>query len=236
MICLDGMGPQSAKSIPGQQPVRAEPAVAADPGERKPSERARQEIDYGRRGRGYVFGSFRPATGEARARRSPAPHPPLRRAHHRQLAGLPGLGGLPGADGPLGPRRGGDRLRHRGQPLDAPGGGRSAVQSGPPALGVRLPAGAKTLVRGVPEPDRAVVEGAALSSRGGRCCALWPWWKVLRSLALKGRRFETRDEIVQAVAAATAYWNAHRHPFVWGRRRRHRPKRKAGLAVMPTAA
>ena len=63
-----------------------------------------------------------------------------------------------------------------------------------------------------------------------------PWWKVLRSLALKGRRFETWDEIVQAVAAATAYWNAHRHPFVWGRRRRHRPKRKSGLAVMPTAA
>jgi hypothetical protein len=27
--------------------------------------RARQEIDYGRRGKGYVFGAFRPATGEA---------------------------------------------------------------------------------------------------------------------------------------------------------------------------
>ena len=46
-----------------------------------------------------------------------------------------------------------------------------------------------------------------------------PWWKILRSLALKGRRFETWDEICQAVAAATAYWNAHRHPFVWGPRR-----------------
>ena len=42
-----------------------------------------------------------------------------------------------------------------------------------------------------------------------------PWWKVLRSLALKGRRFETWEEIVQAVARATTYWNAHRHPFVW---------------------
>ena len=36
-----------------------------------------------------------------------------------------------------------------------------------------------------------------------------PWWKVLRSLALKGRRFETWEEICQAVEPATAYWNAH---------------------------
>ena len=63
-----------------------------------------------------------------------------------------------------------------------------------------------------------------------------PWWKTLRSLALKGRRFETWDEIAQAVGVATAYWNLHRHPFVWGRRRRHRPRRKAGLALLPTAA
>ncbi len=50
-----------------------------------------------------------------------------------------------------------------------------------------------------------------------------PWWKVLRSLALQGRRFETWEEIVTAIEAATAYWQAHKHPFVWGQRRRHRP-------------
>jgi hypothetical protein len=27
--------------------------------------RARQEIDYGRRGKGYIFGAFRPGTGDA---------------------------------------------------------------------------------------------------------------------------------------------------------------------------
>jgi len=27
--------------------------------------RAKQEIDYGRRGKGYIFGAFRPATGDA---------------------------------------------------------------------------------------------------------------------------------------------------------------------------
>ena len=39
-----------------------------------------------------------------------------------------------------------------------------------------------------------------------------PWWKILRSLALKGRRFETWPEIEQAVERATAYWNEHNIP------------------------
>ena len=47
------------------------------------------------------------------------------------------------------------------------------------------------------------------------------------SLALKGRRFETWDEVVAAVEAATAYWNAHKHSFVWGRRRRHQSSRRS---------
>ena len=62
-----------------------------------------------------------------------------------------------------------------------------------------------------------------------------PWWKVLRSLALAGRRFETWDEVRAAVAQATAYWNAHRHPFVGRRRRRHRPRRQPGIALLPKA-
>jgi hypothetical protein len=63
-----------------------------------------------------------------------------------------------------------------------------------------------------------------------------PWWKILRSLALKGRRFETGEEISAAGAAGTAYWNAHRHPFVWGRRRRHRLRRQPGIALPPSVA
>ena len=62
-----------------------------------------------------------------------------------------------------------------------------------------------------------------------------PWWKVLKSLALKGRRFRTWDEMVEALAAATSHWNGHRHPFVWGRRRRHRPRRRPGVARVPCA-
>src|SRR3954471_3011436 len=71
--------------------------------------------------------------------------------------------------------------------------GRAFVQPAPSALGVRLPA----QVRGLPEPDRALVEDHAL-------------------LALKGRRFETWAEIKEAVRRATAYWNAHKHPFPVG--------------------
>jgi len=60
-----------------------------------------------------------------------------------------------------------------------------------------------------------------------------PRWKILRSPALRGRRFETRDEVRRAVERATAYWNGHRHPFAWGRRRRHRPRRRPGIATVP---
>jgi hypothetical protein len=56
---------------------------------------------------------------------------------------------------------------------------------------------------------------------------------VPRSLALEGRRFGTREEIRVAVAEATTYRNGHRHPFVWGRRRRHRPRRHPGIAAVP---
>ena len=63
-----------------------------------------------------------------------------------------------------------------------------------------------------------------------------PWWKVLRSLALKGRRFETWAEVEQAIRRATEYWNAHKHPFVWGHRRRHRTPRRLGIAAVPNVA
>jgi transposase len=42
-----------------------------------------------------------------------------------------------------------------------------------------------------------------------------PWWKQLRSLALKGRRFKDVDAIIEAVVQGTAYWNQHRYPYVW---------------------
>jgi hypothetical protein len=56
VICLDEMGPASATSFPGQ------PAIDITV---RPAQRATQEIDDGRRGKGYIFGALRPATGDA---------------------------------------------------------------------------------------------------------------------------------------------------------------------------
>jgi hypothetical protein len=56
VVCLDEMGPTSAKRFPGHALVDVSKCSA---------KRARQEIDYGRRGAGYVFGAFQPLTGEA---------------------------------------------------------------------------------------------------------------------------------------------------------------------------
>jgi len=55
VVCLDEMGPQASKSYPGQRLVRPAGPKA---------ERAKQEIDYGRRGTaGYVFGALQPSYG-----------------------------------------------------------------------------------------------------------------------------------------------------------------------------
>ena len=56
------MGPLSAKSDPGRNLVRPHSSSAG---------RTRQEIAYGRRGQGYVFGAFCPATGAAFTRLYP---------------------------------------------------------------------------------------------------------------------------------------------------------------------
>lgn len=42
-----------------------------------------------------------------------------------------------------------------------------------------------------------------------------PWWKQLRSLALKGRRFESLTDLTAALHAAVVYWNEHKHPYRW---------------------
>lgn len=50
-----------------------------------------------------------------------------------------------------------------------------------------------------------------------------PWWKQLRALALKGRRFENVDELAIALVAALDYWNQHRHPYTWKQRPQIQP-------------
>jgi DDE superfamily endonuclease len=232
------MGPESAKSFPGQQLVHAGPmreitpteprsetvttelkprvelpvtgpqpdglnrevATEPEPGVQIPTpraERAKQEIDYGRRGKGYIFGAFRPATGEALTH----PYPSRSAANWADFLGR--------------------------------------VEAWIPAEVERVYAIVDNL-----QAHRAVdVLLFALAfarwefifqpKYAAYLNLIEPWWKVLRSLALKGRRFESWEEVCRAVEEATAYWNQHRHPFVWGRRRRHRPRRRPGIASVP---
>jgi transposase len=191
VVCLDEMGPLSAKSYPGHEVVRLQPA---------PAGRARQEIDYGRRGKGYIFGAFCPATGAAFTR------PYSGRGTANWAAFLEEVESWL----PLEVERVyaiADNLsRHR-------------------ATDVLLFMLAHPRWEMVFQPKYAAYLNL-----------IEPWWKVLRSLALAGRRFETWDEVTEAIAQATDYWNAHRHPFIWGQRRRHHPRRQPGIALLPKAA
>jgi len=39
------------------------------------------------------------------------------------------------------------------------------------------------------------------------------FWRPYKRLALKGKRFETVDELIAALEAATVYWNKHKKPY-----------------------
>ena len=192
MVNLDEMGPEAAKSYRGRSLVHQ-----AD-GQR-PAERAKQEADYGRRGKGYVFGAFRPATGDA---------------------------------------------------LTEPYASRSAVNFADflEKVDAWLPADTEAIYAILDNlSTHRATDGLLFAQAHPRWEFVFqpkyaaylnliePWWKILRSLALKGRRFETWDELCQAIREATAYWNAHRHPFVWGRRR-HQPRRASGVGLVPRVA
>ena len=196
VVCLDAMGPQAARSAPGQEPVVAAPGNEAD-GERRPAGRAKQEVDYGRRGKGYVFGAFRPATGEALTH----PYPSRSAANWA------------------------DFLERSDAWLPADVGRVYAVLDN-----LQAHRATDALLFALWHPRWEFVFQPKYAAYLN---LIEPWWKVLRSLALKGRRFETWEEVCRAVEEATAYWNKHRHPFVWGRRRRHRPRRRPGIAAVP---
>jgi transposase len=192
------MGPLSAKSYPGTQLVHSVPEADG-----QPSERARQEVDYGRRGKGYFFGAFCPATGAALT------HPYEGRTIQNWV----------------------DFLERTERWLPSQTEGVSRVYAIVDNLNVHR--ATDVLLFSLAHPRWEFVFTPKYAAYLN---LIEPWWKVLRSLALKGRRFETWDAVVEAVEKATGYWNRHRHPFRWGQRRRHRVRRKAGVARMPTAA
>jgi hypothetical protein len=199
------MGPQAARSFPGQHLVK--PAAPK-------AERAKQEIDYGgdrlwrrstmeeidygrRDAAGYVFGAFQPASGAAFT------HPYDRRTTTNWVDFLGEV------EAWIDPTV--ERIYAVADNL--------STHSAPDVLLFSL---LHPRWEFVFQPKYAAYLNL-----------IEPWWKVLRSLALKGRRFETWAEIEQAVERATAYWNDHKHPFIWGRRRRHRQSRRLGVAALP---
>lgn len=193
MICLDEMGPERGKSHRGTRVLRADPT-----GEKR--SRARQEIDYGRAGSGYIFGAFQPATGGAFT----APYA------GRTIANWCAF--LDQVDGWVAPAA--ERVYAILDNL-----------STHKAVDVLLWALVHPRWEFVFQPTYAAYLNL-----------IEPWWKVVRSLALKGRRFETWAAVATAIEDATAYWNAHRHPFVWGKRKRRHAARTAGIAQLPIAA
>jgi hypothetical protein len=193
-VCLDELGPEAAKSFPGRQVIPARDPAAGR------AVRATQEIDYGRRGKGYIFGAFTPADGAA-------------------------------FTAPYGSRSAANWVDFLGQvdawlPADA-----ERVYAIVDNLSARR--ATDVLLFSLAHPRWEFVFQPTYAAYLN---LIEPWWKVLRSLALKGRRFAAWEEVCQAVQEATTYWNAHRHPFVWGRRRRHRPHRKAGVGLLPNVA
>lgn len=182
------MGPVAAKSYQGKELVKESPSGTP---------RAKQEIDYGRRDKGYIFGAIQPASGEALttpySSRSSANFADflekveawIPSKYNRVYAIMDNLSSHRTTDVLLF-----DLMHLRWEFVFQP----------------------------KYAPYLNLIES---------------WWKVLRSLSLNGRRFDTWEEVHQAVEAATDYWNEHRHPFLWGRRRRHQYRRSPGVATVP---
>ena len=185
VVCVDELGPVRVGTYRGQ-------TLLAPPSARQSRPRATQELDWGHRGGGFIFGALIPLTGEALT------VPFDRRTGANWFAFLERL----------------ERWVHE--------------VSDAQEVVVILDnlATHKTL-------DSALFRAAHphwtfcfQPTRAAWLNLIEPWWRVLRSLALAGRRFATWDEIATAVATATTYGNAHRHPFVWGRPRPLRQQRR----------
>jgi transposase len=162
VLCVDEMGPTSAKTY-----------IASRWDEQRPH----VEADYGRRGKIWTFGAFEPATGQALTACYPG------RTSANFVAFLDVV-----ADTWL------------GQTIYIILDNLSTHKT----LDVLLWALAHPHVKFLFQPTYApwlnLIE---------------PWWKTLRSLALKGRSFQMVDEIVHAIEWATRHWNRIKKPYIW---------------------
>ena len=177
IICIDEMGPLSAKTYPGE---------IWQPG----PYRATFEPDYGRRGTLWVHGAFEPATGEATFLLSPR-------------------------------RDGATHLQLLEQMLTTYPADRWLVIED--NLSIHKSRDVKAALLAWPE-----IQIQFLPKYACWLNLIEPWWKQLRALALKGRRFENIDEVSAALVAALTYWNQHRHPYIWKKRPQAQPSISLG--------
>ena len=169
------MGPLSARSHAGQE------LVAIHPGAGKSAGRGKQELDYQRRPTdGYVFGAFKPATGEALT------------ATYTSRS-----------------------IKHFIDFLDQ-------VEAAIPASAERVYAildnlathkAADVLLFNLAHPQWEFVFQPVYAAYLN---LIEPWWKILKSLALKGRQFLTWEAVEQAVVEACAYWKCASTPLHLG--------------------
>ena len=162
VLCVDEMGPTSAKTYMRLDGMKSDPYV---------------EADYGRRGKTWTFGAFEPATGQA-----------LTRCYRGRTSA--------------------NFVAFLDVVADTWSGKTIYIildnLSTHKTLDVLLWAMAHPHVQFLFQPTYApwlnLIE---------------PWWKTLRSLALKGRCFQVVDEIVDAIEWATHHWNQNKKPYVW---------------------
>jgi DDE superfamily endonuclease len=162
VIDLDQLGPESATSFPGQEAIDVTAVTA------RPAQRAKQEIDYGRGGKGDIFGAFCATTGEAFTQ------------DYRRRTIVNWLDFL------------------------------ERVDAWVPAEVERVDAILDNL--NVHHRDQVLFfllthprwEFVFQPPYAAYLNLIEPWWKVLRSLAFKGRRFATWEALATAVREATA--------------------------------
>ncbi len=186
------MGPLSVRSYPGRELVRAREGGLAGRAKRE------LQLDRDRKLGGYVFGAFRPATGEAFT------------ATYTSRSIVTFVDFLEKVEAWVPPEV--ERIYAIMDNLRAH-----------KAYDVLLFSLAHPRWEFVFQPKYAAYLNL-----------IEPWWKTLRSLALAGRTFETWEQMEAAIEQARDYCNERRHPYVWGRRRRHRTARRPGIGAMPT--
>src|SRR4051794_1066415 len=208
---LHGTTGRQHRRLPGRDGTASQqelPGSAAREASR-PQGRARQAGDRLRPAWRCRVRLWRAAAGDRRGS-----HPDLRASHHGQLGRLPEHG--------RGLDRSGGRasLRRARQPQHPPRARRAAVQPAASALGVRVPAH----LRRLPEPDRALVESAALAGAEG---------PPFRSLGRDRGGRRSRHGLLERSPASIHLGSSTASSAVAPPRDRGRPKSHTDLADAP---